>query len=122
MDLESAAEREMAVHDHARHISGTQLRRGCPTNVGLKCDVVYKISGELETMAENQQAATQHTQLHDFIPEAVSTGDPKISEVGLGDLYFSGEAIVGSANLTVQSGVSTCVHGNHWLQTRFEPD
>ena len=59
---------------------------------------------------------------HDFIPEAASPGDPQVSEVSLGDLHFSSEAIVGRANLTVQSGLSTGIHSNHWLQTRFEPE
>ena len=73
-------------------------------------------------MHKNLHAATQDAQLHDFIPEAVSTGDPQVSEVSFGDLHFSGEAIVGHANLSVQSGLSTGIHSNHWLQTRFEPE
>ena len=86
MDLEWAAEREVSVHNHARHVASLQLGCGCAANIGLKRDVVYKISGELETIAKNQHAATQDAQLHDFIPEAVSTGDPQLSEVSLGDL------------------------------------
>jgi hypothetical protein len=54
--------------------------------------------------------------------EAVSPGDPQVSEISLGDLHFSGEAIVGGASLNVQSGLSTGIYRNHWLQTRFEPD
>ena len=122
MELESAAEREVAVHSQSHHVASVQLGCGCPANIGLKRDVVYKISGELETIAKNLHAATQDAQLHDFIPEAVSTGDPQVSEVGFGDLHFSREAIVGRANLNVQSGLSTGIHSNHWLQTRFEPD
>ena len=122
MDLESAAKREVAIHSHAHHVASLQLGCGCAANIGLKRDVVYKISGELETIVKNLHAATQDAQLHDFIPEAVSTGDPQVSEVGLGDLHFSGEAIVGHANLSVQSGLSTGIHSNHWLQTRFEPE
>ena len=122
MELESAAEREVAVHKHAHHVASAHLGCRCPANIGLKCDVVYKISGELETIAKNQHAATQDAQFHDFIPEAVSPGNPQVSEVSLGDLHFSGEAIVGRANLTVQSGLSTGIHSNHWLQTCFEPD
>ena len=122
MELESAAEREAAVHSQARYVTSAQLGCGCPANIGLKRDVVYKISGELETIAKNQHAATQDAQFHDFIPEAVSAGNPQVSEVSLGDLHFSGETIVGRANLTVQSGLSTGIHSNHWLQTRFEPD
>src|SRR5215211_2695470 len=122
MELESAAEREVAVHTHARHVASAQFGCGCPANIGLKCDVVYKISGELEAIAKDQHAATQDAQLHDFIPEAVSAGNPQVSEVGLGDFHFSGEAIVGRANFNIQSGLSTGIHSNHRLQTRFEPD
>jgi hypothetical protein len=122
MDLESDAEREAAVHSQSHHIASVQLGCGCPANIGLKRDVVYKISGELETIAKNQRAATQDTQLHDFIPEAVSAGNPQVSEVSLGDFHFSGKAIVGRANLTLQSGLSTSIHRNHWLQTRFDSD
>jgi hypothetical protein len=53
MDLESAAKREVAVHSHARHVASLQLGCGCPANIGLKRDVVYKISGELQTIAKN---------------------------------------------------------------------
>src|SRR4030095_5429281 len=122
MDLESAAEREVAVHSHPRHVARLQLGGGSAANIGLKRDVVYKISGELETIAKNQHAATQDAKLPHFIPEAVSAGDSQISEVSLGDLHFSGEAIVGRANLSVQSGLSTGIHSNHWLQTRFEAE
>ena len=122
MDLESAAEREVAIHSHAHYVASLQLRCWCAANIRLKCDVVYKISGELETMAKNLHGATQDAQLHDFVPEAVSTGDPQVTEVSLGDFYLSGEPIVGHASLNVQSGLSTGIHSNHWLQTRFEPD
>src|SRR6476620_6871605 len=122
MDMEYASEREVAVHNHARHIASLQLRRGRAANIRFKCDVVYKISGELETMAKNLHATTQDAQLHDFIPESVSTGDPQVSEVGFSDLHFSGEAIVGHANLSVHSGLSTGIHRNHWLQTSLEPE
>ena len=122
MDLESAAEREVAVHNHAHHVASLQLGCGCPANIRLERDVVYEISGELETIAKNQHTATQDAQLYDFILEAVSPGNPQLSEVGLGDLHFSGEAIVGRANFTVQSGLSTGIHSNYWLQTRFEPE
>src|SRR6476620_3462857 len=122
MDMEYAAEREVAVHNHARNIASLQLRRGRAANIRFKCDVVYKISGELETMAKNLHATTQDAQLHDFIPETVSTGDPQVTEVSLGDFYLSGEPIVGHASLNVQSGLSTGIHSNHWLQTRLEPE
>jgi hypothetical protein len=122
MDLESAAKREVAIHSHAHHVASAQLGCGCPSNIGLKRDVVYKISGELETIAKNQHTATQDAQVHDFISEAVSSGDPQLSEVSLGDFHFGGEAIVGRANLNVESGLSTGIHSNHWLQTCFEPD
>ena len=56
------------------------------------------------------------------ISEAVSAGNPQVSEVSLGDFHFSGEAIAGRANFTVQSGLSTSIHSNHWLQTRFDSD
>jgi hypothetical protein len=67
-------------------------------------------------------AATQDAQLHDVIPPAVSAGNPQVSGVSLGDFHFSGEAIVGPASLNIQSGLSTSIRSNHWLQTRFEPD
>ena len=63
MDLESASEREVAVHSHAHHVASLHFGCGCSADVGLKCDVVYKISGELETIAKNQHAATQDAQL-----------------------------------------------------------
>ena len=72
MDLESAAEREVAIHNHTRHVASLQLGCGCPANIGLKRDVVYKISGELETVAKNLHAATQDAQLHDSSIGAVS--------------------------------------------------
>ena len=122
MDLELAAEREVAVYSHAHHIASLQLGCGRATNIRLKCDVMYKISGELETIGKNLRAATQDAQLHDFIPEAVSTGDPQVTEVSLGDFHLSGEPIVGHAGLNVQSGLSTGIHSNHWLQTRLEPE
>ena len=122
MDLESAAEREVAVHKHAHDVASLQLGCGCATNIGLKRDVVYKISGELKTIAENLHTAAQYAQLNDFIPEAISRSDPQVAEIGLSDLHFGGEAIVGHANLSVQSGLSTGIHSNHWLQTRFEPE
>ena len=56
MELESATEREVAVDRHAHRVACAQLGCGCPANVGLKRDVVYKISGELEAIAENQYA------------------------------------------------------------------
>src|SRR3954468_10092002 len=115
MDLESAAEREVAVHSHARHIASLQLGCGCAANIRLKCDVVYKISGELKTVAKNLHAATQDAQLHDFIPEAVSPGDPQVTKVSLGNFYLSGEPIVGRTSFNVQSGLSTGVHSNDGL-------
>src|SRR5262249_53101712 len=95
---------------------------GCTANIGFECDVVNKISGELETIPENQNAASQYAKLHNFIAETISTGDPEVGEVSLGDLHFSGEAIVGCANLTVQSGLSAGIHSDDWLQTRFKPN
>ena len=74
MDLKWTAEREVSVHSHAHHVASLQLGCGCAANIGLKRDVVYKISGELETIDKNLHAATQDAQHHDFIPEAVSTG------------------------------------------------
>jgi hypothetical protein len=56
------------------------------------------------------------------ISEAVSAGNPQVSEVSLGDFHFSGEAIVGPASLNIQSGLSTSIHSNHWLQTPFDSD
>lgn len=122
MDLEAAAQREVAVHSHAHHVASMQFRCGCAVNIRLKCDVVYKISGKMETIAKNLRAATQDAQLPDLIPEAVSTGDPQVTEVSLGDLHLSGEPIVGRAGFNVQSGLSTGIHSNHWLQARLEPE
>jgi hypothetical protein len=79
MDLKWAAEREVSVHNHAHDVASLQLGCDRAANIGLKRDVVYKISGELETIAKNLHATTQDTQLHDSIPEAVSTGDPQLS-------------------------------------------
>ena len=79
MDLQLAAQREVAVYSHAHHIASMQLGCGWAVNIRLKCDVMEEISGELETIGKNLRAATQHAQLHDFIPEAVSTGDPQLS-------------------------------------------
>jgi hypothetical protein len=59
MDLESAAERDVAVHSHAYYIASLHFGRSCSANVRLKCDVVYKVSGELEAIAKNLHAATQ---------------------------------------------------------------
>jgi hypothetical protein len=115
MDLKSAAQREVAVHNYARYVSGVQLGCGRAANVSLKCDVVYKISRELETVTINLHPTAQDSQLDDFIPEAVSPSDPKVSEVSLGDFYLSGEPIVGGARFDVQSGLSTGVHSNDWL-------
>lgn len=123
MDLESAAERKVAVHSHPRHVARLQLWGGSAANIGLKRDVVYKISGELETIAKNQHAATQNAKLHDFIPEAVSTGDSQISEVSLGDLHFRSEAIVGRANLSVNLAcplASTAITGCRRASSRSE--
>ena len=39
MDLESAAEREVSVHNHARHVASLQLGCGCAANIGFKRDV-----------------------------------------------------------------------------------
>jgi hypothetical protein len=121
MDLESAAQCEMAIHDYARSVTSLQLWRGRASNVRLKRNVVYKIPGKLEAIAENKHAATKDAQLDDFIAEAISKGDPQLSEIGLGDLHFSGEAVVRGADLIVQSRLSTRVHRDYWLETRFQP-
>ena len=42
MDLESAAEREVSVHNHARHVASLQLGCGCAANIGLKRDVAVR--------------------------------------------------------------------------------
>jgi len=42
MELESAAEREAGVHSHAHLVASAQLGCGCPANIGLKRDVVYR--------------------------------------------------------------------------------
>src|SRR5262245_22696120 len=122
MDLEPAAQCEMAIHDYTRRVTSLQLWRAGPTNVRLKRYVVYKIPRKLEAIAENQHAATKYAQLDDFIAEAISTGDPQFSEIGLGDLHFSGEAVVRSADLTVQPRLSTRVDSNHRLEASFKSD
>lgn len=76
MDLESPAEREVAVHDHSHHVASAQLGRGVTANIGLERDVVHKVSRELQAIGKNQYAAAQDAQLDDFIPEAISTSDP----------------------------------------------
>ena len=50
MDLEVAAQCEMAIHGYAHHIASPQFWCGRATNIRLKRDVMYKISGELETI------------------------------------------------------------------------
>jgi hypothetical protein len=122
MDLESAAQREMAIHDYARRVTSLQLWRGRAANVRLKRNVVYKVSGKLEAIAENQHAATKGAQLDDFVAEAISRGDSQFSEIGLGDLHFSGEAVLPGADLIVQPGFSTRVDSNHRLEESFKPD
>jgi len=121
MDLESAAKCEMAIHDYACRITSLQLWRARATNVCLKRNVVYKVPRELEAIAENKHAATKDSQLDDFIAEAISGGDPQFSEIGLGDLHFSGETIVGHAWFIVQSSLSTRIHRDYRLQARLQP-
>ena len=121
MDLEAAAQREMAIHDYARRVTSLQLWRGRAANVRLKRNVVYKIPGKLEAIAENQYAASKDAQLDDFIAEAISRGDPQFSEIGLGNLHFRGEAVVSRADLIVQPRLSTRVDSNHRLEAGFKP-
>src|SRR4029453_11724587 len=102
MNLESAAQCEMAIHGYTRYVTSVQLWRASAANVRLKCNVVYKIPGKLEAISENYHAATKDAQLDDFIAEAISRGDPQFREIGLGDLHFSGEGVVTGADLTVQ--------------------
>src|ERR1041385_3832569 len=122
MKLHSAAQRKMAVDDHAYGIARAQLGCGCSANVALKRDVVHKISGELKTIGENQYAAAQDAHLHDFVAIAVAPSNPEIRKVGLGDFDFRGKAVIRCAYVTVQSGLSASVHSDYWLQTRFQPD
>src|SRR5690349_16036871 len=122
MDLESAAERETAVHDYARHITGPQLRRSTAADICLERDVVNKISGELETIAKDHHATTQHAKLDDRIPEPISRSDPEIRKVSLGDFHFRREAIVGGASFIVQTRLPARIHSNDRLQTRLEPN
>src|SRR5262245_28011305 len=121
MDLESAAQREMAVHNYACRVTSLQLGRGRAANVRLKRNVVCKIPGKLEAIAENQHAATKDAQLDDFIAEAICRGDPQFGKIGLGDLHFSGEAVVRSADFTVQPCLSTGVDSNYRLEPSFKP-
>src|SRR5690242_2620970 len=99
MKLHSAAEREMAIDDHAYRIAGAQLGCGCSANVAFKCDIVHKISGELKTIGINQYAAPQDAHLHNFVAIAVAPGDPEIRKVGLGDFDFRGKAVIRCAYL-----------------------
>jgi hypothetical protein len=112
----------MAIHDYACHVTSLQLWRARAANVRLKRNVVDKIPGELEAIAENQHAATKDAQLDDFIAEAISRGDPQFSEIGLCDLHFRREAIVGHAWFNVQPGLSTRIHRDYRFEARFEPD
>src|SRR4029450_6907153 len=121
MDLESAAQREMAIHDYARRAPSLQLWRCRAANVRLKRNVVYKVSGKLEAIAENQHAATKDAQLDDFVAEAISRGDSQFSEIGLGDLHFSGEAVVRGAGFIVQPRLSTRADSNPRLEASFKP-
>ena len=121
MDLEAAAQCEMAIHDHACRVTSSQLGRRRAANVSLKRNVVYKIPGELEAIAENQHAATKDAQFDDFIAEAISRGNPQFSKIGFGDLHFRGEAVIRSADLTVQPRLSARVDRNHRLEARFKP-
>ena len=41
---------------------------------------------------------------------------PEFSEIGPGGLHFSGEAVIPSAGVLVQSGLSTRVDSNHRLE------
>jgi hypothetical protein len=122
VDLESAAQCEVAIHDYTRHVTGLQLWRARAAKVRLKRNVVYKIPGELKAIAENQHAASKYAQLDNFIAEAISRRDPKLSEIGLGDLHFSRETVVRRTGFIVQPCLSTRVDSNYRLQARFKPD
>src|SRR4029077_7267357 len=121
MELKSAAQCEMAIHDYARRVTSLQLWRSRAANVRLERNVVDEIPGKLEAIAENQHSVTKDAQLDDFIAEAISTGNPQFGEIGLGDLHFSGEAVVRGTDLTIQSGLSTRVHSDYRLEASFKP-
>ena len=70
---------------------------------------------------DDARRVTKDAQLDDFIAEAISTGNPQICEIGLGDLHFSGEAVVRGTDLTIQSRLSTRVHSDYRLEARFQP-
>jgi hypothetical protein len=122
MDLESAAECEVAVHDYACCIAGPKLGRAGAAKVGLERDVVNEVSRELETVAKNLHTTTQNAQLYDFIVEAVSRSDAKFSEVSLGDFHLRGEAIVRGTGFIVQTRLPARVHSDHRLEACFESD
>src|ERR1041385_6614771 len=122
MDLECAAQCEMVIHDYARSVASLQLWRSCAPDVRLKRNVVYKIPRKLEAIGENQRAAAKDAQLDDFIAEAISTGDPQVIEIGLGDLHFSREAVVHGAGFNVQPCFPTRVDSNHRHKARLKPD
>ena len=122
MDLESAAECEVAVHDHAHRVASPHLGRAGAAKIGLECDVVNKISRELKTIAEDHHATAQDAQLDDFIPEPISRSDPQLGEISLGDFHLSGEAIVGGTRFIIQTRLPARVHSNHRLETRFKSD
>lgn len=116
MDLESAAQCEMSVYDHACRVTSLQLGRTIAANIRFEGDVVNKTSRELETIAKDHHTATQDAQLDNFIPEAISRSDTEVSEVSPGDLDFSSEAIVRDAWIVVQSRLPARVNSNHWLE------
>ena len=91
----------MAVHVHAHHIARTQLRRAVTADVCLEGDIVRQVHGELQTVAEYLDTAAQDAQLHDLVSEAVTTSDAQVTEVLLGYLHFSREAIVGHTRCIV---------------------
>ena len=111
----------MAVHVHAYHVAGVQLRRVGTPDVCLEGNIVGKVHGKLQTVAEDLDTTTQDAQLHDLVSEAVAPSDAQVIEVRLGDLHFSCEAIVGHVWRIIQSGLSTRIHTDYWLEPDFQP-
>lgn len=122
MNLESAAQCQITIHDYAHEVTGSQLWSSRAANIRLKRNVVYEVPAKLQAIAEDQHAATKDAQLHDFIPEAVCGGDPDVSEIGLGNFHFSGEAVDASGQARLDNEAGTGNDSNDWLETSFEPN
>src|SRR4029079_13630394 len=91
---ESAAQCEMAVYTHARHVARLQFRCGCAADIGLEGDIVRKIPRELQNVGKNDVATAEDTELHYLVSETVARSNTQTAKVVLGYLHLSGEAII----------------------------